>query len=151
MIILAYIVATLSWPLVTFGSLPIFQFLMLPLFGLLSRPNRSPIDPEVARQIRNDPDLGLAVSLARTPFALPDVFLCVSLVGTQVLAVLAGKGIFRLFGCEATRGLAISFGIWCLVFAIIGGGAGGRLGRHFNLSGAIGLVAGWAVGTFWLL
>lgn len=151
MIILAYIVATLSWPLVTFASLPLVQVLMSPLFVLLFRPNRSPIAPEVAGQIRKDPALGLAVSLERAPFSLADVFLCVSLVGTQVLVVLAGKGIFRLFGCEATRGLAIPFGIWCSVFAIIGGGVGGRMGRHFHLSGAIGLVAGWAVGTFWLL
>lgn len=150
MIVLAYILAILSWPIVTLASVGILQRLLMPVFTVLCRPPRTtpnaegrdhPPETEVMRVVRAYEEAG---------FWLADVFLCATVVASQVAVVFAGKCIFALFGCEASRMLALPFGIWCLVGALMGS-VGGRVGRHVGASMAIGLISGWAVGAFWLL
>lgn len=139
MTVLAYSVAILCWPIVTFWSLTIVRTELMP---------------------RGMAPFYRRVVTAKAPEAtfrrllwLVDIFIVLGAVASQVVAVLIGKGIFALCGCEATRRLGVAFGIWCLVFwyrsFLVK--LGGRLDRHGNLSLAVGLTIGWAVGTFWLL
>ena len=147
---LAFIAATISWPIVTFASLAILQVLLMPLFNSLYRAPRG----TAIKGDEGGPSTPIAAGFinahTKASFWLADVFQSVVLLATQLLAVLAGKGIFAMFGCEATRWLGLPFGVWCLLFGLFGTFSG-RMGRHMNLSWAVGLTIGWAVGTFALL
>ena len=127
MIILAYVLAILAWPVVTFAGNILIGIALMPIFNALYVPEQG----------------------QRPSFGLADIFQAFTLVCTQALAFLVGKSIFHLLGSEASRWLALPLGIWCLVFAFKGL-MGGRLERHVGLSWTIGLVAGWTISTVWL-
>ena len=65
---------------------------------------------------------------------------------------LVAKWLFHLLGQEATRWLALPFGLWCVVFALAGATdpLRGRLEGHFNASNAIGWFIGLACATIFL-
>ena len=137
MLILAYILAIVVWPIATFLALATFNVVLMSLIIRLQRPFL-----EISFAARH---LFLMSALGR----LVEAASIVCLVLSQIVAFWAGKGIFALLGQDVSRWLAIPFGLFCLWY-----GAGWRSGRIWlsqNIAKTIGISAGWLVGTLWIV
>ena len=128
MIYLAFILAIVAWPIVTLLAQLVLTRVLMPTFWRIIRPSPN----------------------GKPSFGMADVFGIITTSSSQILVVLASKGIYWMFGLTATRWLAVPFGLWCLVVAVTPS-IGGRPGRHADLSNAIGLFAGLAVGILWII
>ena len=96
-------------------------------------------------------------------YRVADIFQALSLIGSQIIAVLSAKGIYSLFQSQATAWLAIPFGLLCFLFGPMAGPIDDRLQakyegkcpgdleRHVGWSWAVGLGIGWVVGSILLL
>jgi|GEM_PF-2347965 hypothetical protein len=137
--IIPFILSVIAWPIVTLlGNLLISKFLM-PIFNLTHNPTD------------------------KVGYRVADIFQALSLIGSQIIAVLSAKGIYSLFQSQATAWLAIPFGLLCFLFGPMAGPIDDRLQakyegkcpgdleRHVGWSWAVGLGIGWVVGSILLL
>jgi len=132
MTLLAYILAIVTWPIITFGGNLVFSVLLLPVFSLVHRP--TPGKP--------------------VGFGAADIFQAAVLAATQFAAVAVSKWLFHLCGATPTQWMALPFGLLCAVFvipSITGLLAPSRFERHVHLSWVIGLPAGLTLATLWML
>ncbi|HUU11406.1 MAG TPA: hypothetical protein VM431_12845 [Phycisphaerae bacterium] len=132
MAVLAYILAIVCWPIITFGGNLLFSVVLLPVFSLVHRP--TPGKP--------------------AGFVAADIFQTVVLAATQFAAVALSKWLFQLCGVTPTQWMALPFALLCAVFlvpSISGLLSGSRMERHVFLSWVIGLPAGLALATLWML
>lgn len=133
MALLAYILAIVTWPIITFGGNLVLSVLLLPVFSLVHRP---------------------APSGKPVGFGAADIFQTAVLAGTQFAAVAVSKWLFHLCGATPTQWIALPFGLLCAVFvipSITGLLAPSRLERHVHLSWVIGLPVGLTLATLWML
>ena len=132
MTVLAYILAIITWPIITFGGNLAFSVALLPVFLLVHRPTP-----------------GKAVT-----FGDADMFQAGVLAATQFAAVAVSKWLFGLFGAMPTPWIVLPFGLFCAVFvidSIVGLAAPSRIEKHLHLSWLIGLPAGLTLATLWML
>jgi hypothetical protein len=155
MVILAYILAIIAWWISTVVlDLVLQTILMVVLSPLFLFTKRARLLREVEMH-GPDANTDLSAILERKSFLLDDVLHTAILVATQIVAFLAGEWIFRLCGLQASRWLALPFGLLCLLCLVSRGNRWaklyGEMGRHHNWCWRIGLTIGWLIGTFGLL
>lgn len=132
MTLLAWILAIVAWPIITFGGNLVFSLLLLPVFSAVHRPTPG-------KPVR---------------FGMADVFQTAVLAATQFAAVAASKWLFHLCGTIPTQWMALPFGLLCVVFVIpsvTGLLSPSRFESHVYLSWVIGLPAGLTLATLWML
>jgi hypothetical protein len=136
--IIPFVLSVISWPIVTFLSNFLISKFLMPLFNLTLNPTD------------------------KVSYRVADIFQTLSLIGSQIIAVLSAKDIYSLFQSQATGWLAIPFGLWCFVFGMFVPIAdnlqfkyerttAGDLEKHVGQSWAVGLGIGWVIGTIILL
>lgn len=137
--IIPFFLSVVAWPIVTFLSNLLITKLIMPLFNLTLNP------------------------MEKVNYRVANIFQALTLIGSQIIAVLSAKGIYSLFQSQATAWLAIPFGLWCFVFGPMAGPIDdhlkakyegktpGDLERHVGWSWAVGLGIGWVIGTILLL
>ena len=113
MVILAYILAVIAWPIITFLGV----LLELPAGVLLIFTKRDRWLREMQRQLldgNRDRFEAIGRAFDRDPFVAENAFYVATKAATQIVAFLAGEWIFRLCGLQASHWLALPFGLWCI-------------------------------------
>jgi len=141
MAILAYLILTILWPVVTVVGSWLVYFLLRPFFDLLS--------PFFRHKGRVD-------------FSLADVFQASTMGAIQFLVVFIGKEIFSWFDLVVNRWLIFPFAVWCAVLCFflsfpylclllsIPYPPHSRMEYHENFSMTVGLIGGLILATMWL-
>jgi hypothetical protein len=152
MVILAYILAIIALPITTFLTRIVLEVLQTPLLMFTKR-NR--LLREMERHLldgNQERFEAIDRALDRETFVVEHVVDIAVQAATQIVAFLAGAWIFRLCGLQASRWLALPFGLWCILLIV--GGTRRPERFHFHekeWSWRIGLPIGWLIGTFGVL
>ena len=152
MVILAYILAIIALPISTLLTRIVLEVLLTPVWSFAKRAR---LLREMERHLlegNRDRFEAIHRALDRETFVMEDVVDTAILATTQVVAFLAGEWIFRLCGLQASRWLALPFGLWCMLLIAGGRKRPGKFGFHEKeWSWRIGLPIGWLIGTFGVL
>jgi len=118
MVILAYILAIIAWPIITFLGGPVIELLggVLLIFTKRDRWLR-----EMERQLlqgNRDRFEAIGQAFDRDPFLAENAFYVATKAATQIVTFLVGEWIFRLCGLQASYWLALPFGLLCLLSVV---------------------------------